>query len=186
MKHFHLLLVLGLGCGGGTSQSNTTSPTETSTLSGPLAFQPNSALVIEAKLANGPVISQMADIALVESTPQFDCQLVDAGPPTDGLAFGDVTIQLGQTGGIDAGTFNVTNYSTFSNSPFFTPLAYFRVSAPTSTLAESFSGTLTMTKVGTEWAGNFDIMLLSTTDGGQSSLSGSFDTTEVCVEQVSL
>jgi hypothetical protein len=43
-----------------------------------------------------------------------------------------------------------------------------------------------MTKVGDEWAGNFDVMLLSSTDGGQTSLSGNFDTTEVCVEQVPL
>ncbi len=181
MRYFALPILFALGCGGASSP---TSPTDTSSLTGPLAFQPNSTVVVEAALAGGPVFDSMADIDLVNSSPPIDCKLLDAGGGVAQSA--EVTVQLGQTGGIAPGTFNVTNYQTFSSSPFFTSLAYLRVGGPTTTLAESFSGTVTMTKVGDEWAGNFDVMLLSSTDGGQTSMSGHFDTTEVCVGQVPL
>jgi hypothetical protein len=65
----YLPIMLALGCGGGSSPTSPTSPNETSSLEGPLAFQPNSTVVVEAALAGGPVLDSMANIDLLSSSP---------------------------------------------------------------------------------------------------------------------
>jgi hypothetical protein len=44
----------------------------------------------------------------------------------------------------------------------------------------SLSGNVTLTSVGSEWAGSFSTVL-QLFDGGQAQLSGTFDTTSTCV-----
>jgi len=114
------------------------------------------------------------------------------GGPTDfsGIFEGEVKLFIGQSPSVKMGTIGITDENTFlgfyGGSPPYPQagIAYVGLSGPTAPPSSqgqgstsSISGTLTLTKVGSEWAGHFTATMVGA-DGGQ--LSGTFDTTSTC------
>ncbi len=172
-------------CGGSSSGS----------LQGPGSFSPNGSLALQVLTDQGGIAPYAVEIVLVNSTPTASCEILDAGLPTTGIVRGEVNVLIAQSPALAAGTYSITDPGTFDQTigtgiPS-SGIASVTVDGPTNPPSgaeqgeteSSVSGSLTLTKVGTEWAGNFTATMTDSS-GGSSALSGSFDTSNMCVTQL--
>jgi hypothetical protein len=166
---------------------NVNSPVATGqgTLDGLLSFAPDAVLVFVRSLPDGGVDTSITDIDFTRSTPVFTCadyggQFPDAGLLEDAL---DIELQT-YPGQIPAGTYSIASTVNGCAGAFCNFLSLYGATDPPSSvpagLAGGVSGSITLTKVGAEYAGSFTAVV-AFEDGGESELSGTFDTTTVCL-----
>ena len=171
-------LGIGLsGCGGGGSS-----------LQGPLAFTPNAVIAAVGTLPDGGIDSSLVAIGFANSSPAFVCQYLFGNFPDSGVVQDLLQIEIQTLNGpVAVGTFPINSSVVegapadggqlvllkVSTDPPFRPATWDRG------LAAGVSGSITFTKVGSEYAGSFTAVVVQE-DGGQSTLGGSFDTSVVC------
>jgi hypothetical protein len=182
MRSLIPLLCLAAACGGSSSNS----------LTGVGSFSPNGSVALRILADDGTIAPYAAGVVLVNSTPTVSCEVIDAGLPTNGVIRGEVDILMAQSPALAVGAYSITDPSTFGEtigtqiptSGIASVTVYSPTNPPTDQSQKtetSVSGSLTLTKVGTEWAGNFTATMAI--DGGTDALSGSFDTSNMCVSQ---
>jgi len=171
---------VSIACGSGGSSS----------LQGPGSFAPNAVVAVRESFGNGAEVQDVVAIDFLSTSPAFNCSQIDAGFPDSGVLRDELTLLLGQDPMIALGTYEVIDPEIFSGSTqYASAVAAAVLVGPTDPpslsfdeKAKSVSGTVTLTKVGGEFAGSFTVTMQSVFDGGQSTLTGSFDTSEVCIE----
>jgi hypothetical protein len=160
-----------------------------SSLQGAGSFTPNAVNALKLFFPDGGIEQDFVGLSLTNTTPAFTCAFLDAGYPDSGIFEGEVALFIGQSPTIKAGTMSITDDNTFffGSSPPYpeTGIAFIGLSGPTIppgnqalTSSGSISGTLTLTKVGGDWAESFSATMIG--HGGQSPLSGAFDTSSTC------
>ena len=174
------------GSSGGTSTGGTTgNPMGTGSLQGPGTFTPNAVVALIPIFSDGGIDPTAVQILLSSGTPSFSCSILDAGYSgiVDGLAVlliqtvGNLPLTTGPLpmGGDtsiheDAGGYGfLTMYG-----PTSPPSSGFQA------IGGSLSGSLTVSSVGSDWAGNFSTSIYNLSDGGQLQITGSFDTSVIC------
>jgi hypothetical protein len=156
-------------------------------LQGPLSFTPNAVLATVLSLPDGGIDSSYTTILFADSDPAFACEVLRGKFPDSGTIQGLFTIELQQVGApVLAGTYPVWPIGAGIPPPTLKTLVQLSlygpasgVSPPVQGVAAGNSGTVTLTKVGSEYAGSFSATVVQP-DGGESTLAGSFDTTKVC------
>ncbi len=128
------------------------------------SFTSNASMAVR-DLSEGSIVQGYIVISLSSSTPAFSCIGLDAGFPSSGTIDGILDIFVEKSSALDAGTVAIGDSTAFYGSlPDGTAagLAFVTLadatkppSNATQAYTESVSGTLTLTKVGTEWAGSF-------------------------------
>jgi hypothetical protein len=186
------LLLLSAACGASGCCLTVASDGDYGSLQGSGSFSPNAVLAVVQPADGGGDGSETAIVDLVSSTPAFICadESASTTSPDSGVLFGSVRVWVLQTGEIKPGTFNLTDPETSLEVPTDAGTAFVYLSGATSppstsfrSVAASVSGTVTLTKVGDEWAGSFTATMLSDIGAEQSALTGSFDTRTVCAYQ---
>jgi hypothetical protein len=129
----------------------------------------------------------LIEVILGSSTPPYTCADLDAGIPASVVVHGGLALYVAQSPTLLPGTFAITDPDTFKSTDvpsvgFATIELFGPTSPPTNDETEtesSLSGSVTLTKVGDEWAGSFTAMMI---DGASvsSTLSGTFDTSNIC------
>jgi hypothetical protein len=175
-----LLFVLAAACGSSSEGS----------LQGGASFVPNAVLAAKPVLAGGTVGQNLVAIYLTASSPDYSCMTLDAGYPDSGSIQGEVKILVAQNGVLTAGTYTITDGPTFyvyvADGGSGAGLAAIGQSAPLNSgadlqnLADSVSGSLSLTQTGNAWAGTFSATMTLANDGGLTLLSGNFYTGTIC------
>jgi hypothetical protein len=167
-------------CGGSSSNS----------LQGPGSFSPNGSMALQFLDGGGGIEPYEVEVILSNSTPGFTCADFDAGFPVSAILNGSVDLLIAQVPTLQTGSFSITDPGTFlgGNVPSV-GFAAIEVRGPTTPpsnreqeTASSLSGSLTLTRVGNEWAGTFTAMML-VADAGPGTLTGTFDTSNICETQ---
>jgi hypothetical protein len=163
-------------CGGSSSGS----------LQGPGSFAPNAA-VAARDLGDAGIVPFVVEVILGNSSPAFTCTDFDAGVPASAIVNGEVNLLIAQAPTLQAGTFSITDPMTLETADV--PAAGFaavQLFGPTSPPGNSemetetsVSGSLTLTKVGDEWAGSFTATMVDSASAS-STLTGTFDTSNIC------
>ena len=172
----------------GTPLANTGTGGALSLLHGDLSFAPNAVLVGIRSRSDGGIDTSSTDITMASSTPPFACEFVAANLPDSGVIRDllDIDLRAITTDAISIGTYFISSSRDESATDGGVIVLLF-LYGPSSSLpstpeeiAAGVSGTITLTQVGATYSGFFSASVLLIPDGGESVLSGSFDTSLVC------